>query len=106
MGLGSCMHKVKLTDGFILEGKCVTLIDTPGSDDTSRNDADVFKMIAAVLATRPSLRSPVALVVYRLYLHVSHLYKLAGLRSGTEPTDECPEIDEVFADMKEKTEQH
>lgn len=51
MGLGSCTHEVKLADEFILDGKGVTLIDTPGFDDTSKSDADILKMIAAFLAT-------------------------------------------------------
>ena len=51
MGLESSTTGVKLADEFTLDGRTVTLIDTPGFDDTSRSDADILKMIAAFLAT-------------------------------------------------------
>ena len=51
MGLESSTAEVKLADEFTLDGRTVTLIDTPGFDDTSRSDADILKMIAAYLAT-------------------------------------------------------
>ena len=50
-GLGSCTADVQLADRFILDGTTVTLIDTPGFDDTVRSDTDVLRMIAAFLAT-------------------------------------------------------
>ena len=51
MNLESCTAEVKLADKFILDGRTVTLIDTPGFDDTSKSDTDILKMIAAYLAT-------------------------------------------------------
>ena len=51
MGLTSCTAEVKLADEFTLDGATVTLIDTPGFDDTSKSDADILEMIAAFLAT-------------------------------------------------------
>ena len=51
MGLESCTAEVKLADEFTLDGTRVTLIDTPGFDDTSKSDADILEMIAAFLAT-------------------------------------------------------
>ena len=51
MGLESCTTEVKFANEFTLDGRKVVLIDTPGFDDTSRNDMDVLKMIATFLAT-------------------------------------------------------
>ena len=50
-GLQSCTRTVQVSGSFILDGRRVTLIDTPGFDDTVRSDADVLEMIAASLAT-------------------------------------------------------
>ena len=50
-GHESCTSEVQLAQKFILDGKSVTLIDTPGFDDTSKSDTDILKMIAAFLAT-------------------------------------------------------
>ena len=51
MLLESCTAEVQLADKFTLDGRAVTLIDTPGFDDTSKSDVDILKMIAAFLAT-------------------------------------------------------
>jgi hypothetical protein len=51
MGLESCTAEVQLADRFVLDGRKVILIDTPGFDDTLRSDTEVLKMIAAFLAT-------------------------------------------------------
>ena len=51
MGLESCTAEVKLADEFVLDGRTVTLIDTPGFDDTSKSDAEILETIAAFLAT-------------------------------------------------------
>ena len=50
MGLESCTAEVQLTDKFTLDGRIVTLIDTPGFDDTSMSDTEILKMIAFFLA--------------------------------------------------------
>ena len=42
--------EIQSADEFTLDGRSVTLIDTPGFDDTSESDADVLKTIAAYLA--------------------------------------------------------
>ena len=47
----SCTAEVKLSDKFTLGGRTVTLIDTPGFDNTLKSDADILKIIAAFLAT-------------------------------------------------------
>ena len=51
-GLESCTAEVQLTDKFTLNGRAVTLIDTPGFDDTSKTDTEILKMIALFLATK------------------------------------------------------
>lgn len=50
-GLKSCTNIVQMAKPFEIDGRRVTLIDTPGFDDTTKSDADVLKMIAAFLAT-------------------------------------------------------
>ena len=51
MGSGPCTAEVELADRFNFNGKQVTLIDTPGFGDTTKSDAEIFKVIAAFLAT-------------------------------------------------------
>ena len=50
MGSESCTAEVKLANEFTLDGRVVTLIDTPGFDDSTMNDTDVLKIIAAFFA--------------------------------------------------------
>ena len=47
----SVTDKVQAAPPFDLDGRRVTLIDTPGFDDTNRSDTDILNMIAAFLAT-------------------------------------------------------
>ncbi|OCH89852.1 hypothetical protein OBBRIDRAFT_712434, partial [Obba rivulosa] len=48
-GVDSCTSDILLSDQFILDGRRVRLIDTPGFDDSERSDADVLEQIAAFL---------------------------------------------------------
>ena len=41
---------VQLGNEFTLDGRAVTLIDTPGFANTSKSDAEILKMIAFSLA--------------------------------------------------------
>ena len=50
MELESCTAEVQVTDKFTLDGRPVTLIDTPGFDDTSKTDTEILKLIALFLA--------------------------------------------------------
>jgi hypothetical protein len=50
-GLESCTQTVQSSTPFRLDNCSVTLIDTPGFDDTLRSDTDVLKTIAAFLST-------------------------------------------------------
>lgn len=48
--LESCTREVQTSRPFVVNGRVVTLIDTPGFDDTTRSDTDVLSMIAAYLS--------------------------------------------------------
>ena len=49
-GLESCTSEVRTSRPFLLNGRIVTLIDTPGFDDTTRSDTDILSSIAAYLS--------------------------------------------------------
>ena len=51
MGLESCTAEVQLSNEFIVDGRRVILIDTPGFDDTNISDAETLNRIAVFLAT-------------------------------------------------------
>ncbi|CAA7269495.1 unnamed protein product [Cyclocybe aegerita] len=48
--LESCTGDVQISKPFVLDGHIITLIDTPGFDDTRLSDTSVLNMIAAYLA--------------------------------------------------------
>lgn len=47
--LGSCTQEVEVGSIFELDGRPVTLIDTPGFDDTNKSDVEVLMVIIAFL---------------------------------------------------------
>jgi predicted GTPase len=47
--LESCTSDIQVSEEFMLDGRRVMLIDTPGFDDTNKSDTDVLKSIAAFL---------------------------------------------------------
>jgi hypothetical protein len=49
-GLKSCTKKVQIGQPFVLGGRTVTLIDTPGFDGTSGTEADIIMQISAYTA--------------------------------------------------------
>lgn len=49
-GLRSCTPEVQTSNPFVLLGRRVTLIDTPGFDDTLKTDTEILKLIASFLA--------------------------------------------------------
>ncbi|KAL4242503.1 P-loop containing nucleoside triphosphate hydrolase [Abortiporus biennis] len=49
-GLISCTNQVTCSRTFEIGGKNVTLVDTPGFDDSTLSDTDVLKMIALHLS--------------------------------------------------------
>ena len=50
MNLKSCTAEVQVADEFVIDGRRVILIDTPGFDDTNVSDAEILEKIAAFLA--------------------------------------------------------
>ncbi|KAH8810452.1 P-loop containing nucleoside triphosphate hydrolase protein [Flagelloscypha sp. PMI_526] len=49
-GLQSCTAEIQMSRPFELDGHRVTLIDTPGFDDTETSDFDILKLISENLA--------------------------------------------------------
>ena len=49
-GLESCTSEVQVASPFLLDGRMVTLIDTPGFDDTVKTEAEILRLIADFLA--------------------------------------------------------
>ena len=47
--LESCTSEIQVSEEFMLQGRRVLLIDTPGFDNTNKSDTDVLKLIAAFL---------------------------------------------------------
>lgn len=47
--LNSCTSKIQESEEFILDGRRVVLIDTPGFDDSHTSDTDILNLIAAFL---------------------------------------------------------
>ena len=50
-GLHSCTSEIQFSPTFVVDGRSIVLIDTPGFNDTVMEDADVLKDISAFLAT-------------------------------------------------------
>ncbi|KAJ6513033.1 P-loop containing nucleoside triphosphate hydrolase protein, partial [Mycena sanguinolenta] len=63
-GLQSCTGTVQVAQSFELEGRSVTLIDTPGFDDTTRSDTDILTQIAEFLALAYKSGTKLAGVIY------------------------------------------
>ncbi|KAH8092659.1 P-loop containing nucleoside triphosphate hydrolase protein [Cristinia sonorae] len=49
-GLESCTSDVEVSTSLVLNGRLVTLIDTPGFDDTVKSEAEILRLIADFLA--------------------------------------------------------
>ncbi|TCD63556.1 hypothetical protein EIP91_005227 [Steccherinum ochraceum] len=49
-GLESCTADVEVSSSLVLDGRLVTLIDTPGFDDTQKSEAEILRLIADFLA--------------------------------------------------------
>ncbi|PVF99679.1 hypothetical protein CPB86DRAFT_756523 [Serendipita vermifera] len=49
-GLKSCTFEVTATEAFLVNGKAVVLLDTPGFDDTKSSDFDILEQIADYMA--------------------------------------------------------
>ncbi|KAG2347716.1 hypothetical protein BDR05DRAFT_957309 [Suillus weaverae] len=73
-GLESCTSEVQATKPFKLNGREVTLIDTPGFDDTSRSDTDILAMIGAYLSQTYEHGTKLAGIVY--------MHRISDFRMG------------------------
>ncbi|KAJ3516876.1 hypothetical protein NLJ89_g860 [Agrocybe chaxingu] len=75
-GLKSCTSVVQVAEPFVLEGRTVTLIDTPGFDDTTRSDADILRMIGLFLAATYQNGKKLAGVIY---IHRISDFRMGGI---------------------------
>ncbi|KAF7336788.1 GTP-binding protein A [Mycena venus] len=73
-GLQSCTSAVQVASPFQLDGRWITLIDTPGFDDTSKSDTEVLTQIAAFLATAYESEKMLAGVIY--------MHRISDVRMG------------------------
>lgn len=73
-GLESCTSEVRTSRSFVVSGRVVTLIDTPGFDDTSRSDTDILTMIAAYLTKTYEHGARLAGVIY--------MHRISDFRMG------------------------
>ena len=48
-GIISCTQDINLAPPFLLDGRKVTLVDTPGLDDTFKSTSEIFGLIAEFL---------------------------------------------------------
>ncbi|PPQ66715.1 hypothetical protein CVT24_008816 [Panaeolus cyanescens] len=62
--LESCTDSVQVSQPFELAGRTITLVDTPGFDDTKLTDVGVLNMIAAYLSYSHSRNQKLAGVIY------------------------------------------
>lgn len=49
-GLESCTSDVEVSTSLVMNNRLVTLIDTPGFDDTVKSEAEILRLIADFLA--------------------------------------------------------
>ncbi|KAJ7678997.1 P-loop containing nucleoside triphosphate hydrolase protein [Mycena polygramma] len=72
--LQSCTSTVQVASPFQLDGRWVTLIDTPGFDDTTRSDTDILTQIASFLAITYESGKKLAGVIY--------MHRISDVRMG------------------------
>ena len=78
-GLDSCTSEVQGSEQFELDGRSVTLVDTPGFDDSALSDVDVLKMIATSLGTRSG---GIYYTRHNRHSHIMRSYKENVLLAG------------------------
>ncbi|KAG7090237.1 hypothetical protein E1B28_011837 [Marasmius oreades] len=77
-GLESCTSAIQLSPGFELGGRQVTLVDTPGFDDTTKGDASALNTIAMFLGELYRQKQKLAGLVY--------LHRISDVRMGASST--------------------
>ncbi|KAI0696923.1 P-loop containing nucleoside triphosphate hydrolase protein, partial [Cytidiella melzeri] len=65
-GLESCTSEVQTAEPFLLDGHVVTLVDSPGFDDTNRSEAEILREVTTFLAKTYENKRLLAGI---LYLH-------------------------------------
>ncbi|KAJ7031334.1 P-loop containing nucleoside triphosphate hydrolase protein [Mycena alexandri] len=72
--LHSCTSTIEVAPPFQLDGHPVTLIDTPGFDDTDKSETEILTEIAAFLATTYKSGTKLAGVIY--------MHRISDVRMG------------------------
>ncbi|RXW22843.1 hypothetical protein EST38_g3035 [Candolleomyces aberdarensis] len=75
-GLRSCTNVVQIAPPFVLDGRSVTLIDTPGFDDTTKSDTEILRMIALFLTETYQHGKKLAGVIY---IHRISDFRMGGI---------------------------
>ncbi|KAH8810453.1 P-loop containing nucleoside triphosphate hydrolase protein, partial [Flagelloscypha sp. PMI_526] len=75
-GLHSCTDQIQITHPFKLNGRTVTIIDTPGFDDTMKSDYDILNMISVYLSESYKNGTKLAGVIY---IHRISDYRFSGI---------------------------
>ncbi|GJE95427.1 Ras-like GTPase domain-containing protein [Phanerochaete sordida] len=75
-GLRSCTTEVRTSQPFELLGRRVTLIDTPGFDDTLKTDTEILKLIASYLANQYRENKKLSGVIY---MHRISDFRVGGI---------------------------
>lgn len=73
-GLESCTSDIQTSQSFVVDGRYIRLVDTPGFDDTTKSDTEVLKLIAAFLTTTYEVGSLLAGVIY--------IHRISDFRMG------------------------
>ncbi|KIP04289.1 hypothetical protein PHLGIDRAFT_120860 [Phlebiopsis gigantea 11061_1 CR5-6] len=73
-GLRSCTSKVEESNAFQLDGRLVTLVDTPGFDDTNMPNPDILQMIADYLVKLHKDKKPLSGIIY--------MHRISDVRIG------------------------
>ncbi|KAG0699562.1 P-loop containing nucleoside triphosphate hydrolase protein, partial [Suillus ampliporus] len=73
--LESCTSEVRTSRAFVVGERSVTLLDTPGFDDTSRSDTDILTMIAAYLSKTYEQGTRLAGIIY--------LHRISDFKMGS-----------------------
>jgi len=79
-GLQSCTDAIQVAKSFILDGRRVTLIDTPGFDDTTKNDGQILEMISYYFSQEYEAGNTLNAV---LYLHRISDVRMSGISTRT-----------------------
>ncbi|CAL1717188.1 unnamed protein product [Somion occarium] len=75
-GLKSCTSEVAYSNEFVLDGRRIILVDTPGFDDTTVSDTDILKLIALHLQTTYEQGVTLSGI---LYLHRISDFRVGGI---------------------------